>query len=201
MNRIHRIDPLVVPILDNPDLVYANRHRVESGFGIKGIVTCDHYRNDNLIHTQTGYNTFTTEGMARLLNIIFGDQSKAGSAIFYVGIFKNNVVPAVGDTAAAKLGTGKTYGECQDADYTPNTNKPAYTIATTTTASCTNAASAATFTIVVASMTVYGAFLSTVADKTASTGYLFAAKAFTTPRAVITADVLAVTYVVAATTS
>jgi hypothetical protein len=183
------------------DLKYGFEHRHESGLKLQGIVTADHYREGNLIHTQIGLNTFTTEGMARLLNIIFGDQSKAGAPIFYVGIFHNNVTPGVGDTAAACLGAAGTYGESQDADYTPNTNKPAYVIASTATASCTNAAAAATFTIVVASVTIYGAFLSTVPAKTATTGYLFAAKKFGTARAVITADVLAVTYVISCTTS
>ena len=185
----------------NTELEYAFRHMKESKIGLQGIVTCDHIRNDNLIHTQTGFNTFTTEGMARLLNIIFGDQSKTGAAIFYVGIFKNNVTPGLTDTAAAKLGAAGSYGECQDADYdSPLTDKPAYTIAATATASCTNAASTASFTMA-AGITVYGAFLSTVAAKTATTGYLFAAKKFAVARAVIDNDILAVTYVISCTTS
>jgi len=192
---------IIIPSRDEAEFVYAAKHMPESGLQFFGDVQCDHFRDNKLIHTQRGKNTFTTEGMARILNIIFGDQSKAGSAIFYVGIFKNNVTPAVGDTAAAKLGAAGSYGECQDADYSPATNKPAYTIAATATASCTNAASAATFTVIVASMTVYGAFLSTSPGKTAVDGYLFAAKKFGTPRAVITADVLAVTYVISCTTS
>jgi len=184
---------------ENPLVKYAVKHLAESDFAMHGMVTCDHYRNDELIHTQTGKNTFTTEGMARLLNIVF--RAQATEAAIYVGIFKNNVTPAVGATAAAKLGAAGTYGECQDADYdSPATNKPAYTIASTSTASCTNAASAASFTMA-GSITVYGAFLSTVAAKTATTGTLFAAKAFTSSRAVIDNDVLAVTYIITATTS
>jgi len=190
-----------MPLLDSVALRYAAKHKTESGLAFHGGVTCDHYRNSKLIHTQFGHNTFTTEGMARLLNIMFGDVAKAAAAIFYVGIFKNNVTPALGDTAAAKLGAAGTYGECQDADYdSPATNKPGYTIATTAAASCTNAAAAASFTMN-ASITVYGAFLSTEAAKTATTGYLTAAKKFGTARAVIADDVLAVTYVITATTS
>ena len=146
-------------------------------------------------------NSITTEGMAYLLNIIFGTTSKTGSAIFYVGIFKNNVTPAVGDTAAAKLGAAGAYGECQDADYdSPATDKPSYTIATTSTATCTNAASPASFTIA-GGITVYGAFLSTSKAKTATDGYLMCAKKFSASRAVIDDDVLSVTYVITATTS
>jgi hypothetical protein len=137
--------------------------------------------------------------MARILNIVFRAQTT--EAAIYVGIFKNNVTPAVGDTAAVKLGAAGTYGECQDADYdSPATNKPAYTIASTSTATCTNAASPASFTIN-ASITIYGAFLSTAAAKTATSGTLFCAKAFSSSRAVIADDVLSVTYVISCTTS
>lgn len=185
---------------DNANLRYAAKHQRESGIAFHGDVFTDHFRNGSLIHScNQGHNTFTTEGMARLLNIVFRAQTT--EAAIYCGIFKNNVTPAVGDTAAAKLGAAGTYGECQDADYdSPATNKPAYTIASTSTASCTNAASAASFTMN-ASITIYGAFLSTAAAKTATTGTLFCAKAFSSSRAVIADDVLAVTYVISATTS
>ena len=185
---------------DNADLRYAAKHVQESGLSVHGHVYTDHYRDGKLIHhCNQGGNTFTTEGMARILNIVFRAQTT--EANIYVGIFKNNVTPAVGDTAAAKLGAAGTYGECQDADYdSPATNKPAYTIAATSTASCTNAASTASFTMA-ASITVYGAFLSTVAAKTATTGTLFCAKAFTSSRAVIDNDVLAITYTLSLTTS
>ncbi len=186
---------------ENPIVQYAFKHLTESGLQFHGLVTCDHYRDGKLIHAQSGKNTFTTEGMAYLLNVMFGTTSKAGAAIFYVGIFKNNVTPGLTDTAAAKLGAAGSYGECQDADYaTPLTNKPAYTIASTSTASCTNAASAASFTIA-QGITVYGAFLGTAAAKTDVSGVLMSAKKFWTARPVVSADVLAVTYVVTATTS
>ncbi len=187
---------------DDAQLRYAAKHIGESGLQMHGHVLTDHFRNGLLLaHNDQGSNTFTTEGMAYLLNVIFGTTSKVGIPIFYVGIFKNNVTPAVGDTAAAKLGAAGSYGECQDADYdSPITNKPGYTIASTATASCTNTASAASFTVN-ASITVYGAFLSTSMAKTATDGYLMAAKKFGTARAVIDADVLAVTYVISCTTS
>jgi hypothetical protein len=185
---------------DNPVVQYAVKHLYESNLAFHGDVTCDHYRDGKLIHTQTGRNTFTTEGMAYLLNVMFYTTSKAGSAIFYVGIYHNNVTPATTSTAAACLGAAGTFGESQDADYTPNTNKPVYTTVSTSTASCTNAAAPAVFTVVTG-FTAYGAFLSTAQAKTATTGTLMAAKLFGTARAVITADILAVTYVVNCTTS
>jgi hypothetical protein len=199
MKLIHRVNPLVVPFRDDPDLRYSFKHRGFSGLAVHGLVTCEHFRKGNLIHTQTGPNTFTTEGMARILNIVFRAQTT--EAAIYCGIFKNSVTPAVGNTAAACLGAAGTYGECQDADYdSPATNKPAYTMASTSTAVATNTASKATF-VMNASITVYGAFLSTATAKTATSGTLFCGKAFTASRAVIADDELAVTYVLTLTTS
>ena len=199
MKLIHRVNPLVVPFRDDPDLRYSFRHRGFSGMAVHGLVTCEHFRNGNLIHTQTGLNTFTTEGMARILNIVFRAQTT--EAAIYCGIFKNNVTPALGNTAATALGAAGTYGECQDADYdSPATNKPAYTMASTATAVATNTASKATF-VMNASITVYGAFLSTAAAKTAVSGTLFCGKAFAASRAVIADDELAVTYTITLTTS
>jgi hypothetical protein len=183
------------------DIMYAAKHIRESKLALSGLVTLDHYRDNKLIHTEVGKNTFTTEGMNNLLDIIFGTSSKAGSNLFYVGIFKNNITPSLASTAAVCLGAAGTFGECLDADYSvPLSNKPGYVPAAAVGGSCTNAAASASFTIAQA-MTVYGAFLSTAAAKTANTGLLYAAKKFGTPRAVIAADVLAVTYVVSCTTS
>lgn len=197
MNRI----PIDLSNLGNTaDVRHAAKHFLDGGIALHGHVYTKHYRDGKLIHDcDQGGNTFTTEGMARILNIVF--RAQATEAAIYCGIFKNNVTPAVGDTAAAKLGAAGTYGECQDADYdSPATNKPAYTMASTSSAVATNTASPASFTIA-GSITVYGAFLSTVAAKTGTTGTLFCAKAFTTARAVIDNDVLAVTYVLTLTTS
>jgi len=180
-------------------LRYAARHLNESGLAFHGLVTCEHFRNNELIHRQTGSNIFTTEGMAMILNSIF--KAVAVNAVIYCGIFKTDVTPLVTHTAAAQLGTGGTYGECLDADYdSPATNKPVYTIATTATAVCTNTASKATF-VMNASITVYGAFLSTAAAKTATSGTLICAKKFTASRAVIADDELAVTYQITTTSS
>lgn len=187
-------------VLDYSDLRYAAKHLPESGLQLHGNVWTEHYRNGELIHAcDQGGNTFTTEGMARILNIVFRAQTT--EAAIYCGIFKNNVTPAVGDTAAVKLGAAGTYGECQDADYDdPATNRPAYTMASTSTAVATNTASKATF-VMNASITVYGAFLASSQAKTATTGTLFCAKAFTASRAVIADDELAVTYQITLTTS
>jgi hypothetical protein len=193
MNLIHKVPLIIEPAMDSM------KELLSGQMALKGMVTCEHYRHGGLIHEQTGFNTFTTEGMAKICNIIFGVTAKTGAIGTFVGLFKNNIVPAVGDTAA-KLGSGNAYGECQDADYTPATSKPNYTTAVTTTAGCTNAASKAEFTMA-AAITVYGAFISMVAAKTDVVGPLICAKKLTTARATEIGDVLAISYVVSLTTS
>ncbi len=189
----------IAQFLDNPDI----RHALKADpgvLGFEGLVTCEHVRNGNLIHTQTGKNTFTTVGMARLLNIVLHETSKAAAKIWYVGIFKNNITPALGDTAA-KLGSGNAFGECQDADYDdPLTNRPLYNTEATSTAVMSNVNAKAHF-VMAASITVYGAFLADQQAKTSSSGVLLCAKRFGTPRAVIDDDEIYVTYQVTCTTS
>lgn len=188
---------------ENREMKYALKHH-KDGLTFQGIWQCDQYRDGKLI--SGGYpeppNIFTTEGMARLLNIMFHDIAKAGSEIWYVGIFKNNVTPAVGNTSVAHLGSGNTYGACQDADYdSPATNHPAYTTADTATAVITNAVGGTASFTIAASITIYGAYLTTNQAKTATGGYLMCAKKFTASRAVIDNDVLAVTYQITCTSS
>ena len=180
-------------ITDPKDIAYALKHIQESKLTMHGHVWTEHWRKGKLLEAMDeGGNTFTTEGMAAILNTYF--KAVTQPAAIYCGIFKGNVTPALSDTAAAALGTSGRFTECLDADYgTPATNRPAYTIATTSTASITNTASKAEFTIA-ASITVYGAFLATSQAKTATTGALICGKRFTTSKACEADDQLAVTY-------
>lgn len=189
---------------DSPEARYAAKHAVESGIMLQGWFQCDVVRQGRLIsggHREPTPNTFTTEGMNRMLDIILGDTSKTGSNIYYVHLFKNNVTPAVGNTAATAMGAAGTYGICQDADYDdPATNAPSYTPAAAASASCTNSASKAEFTIK-ASITLYGACLSTIQAKTGTSGILLCAKKFTSSRNVVDDDEIYVNYTVTMTTS
>lgn len=193
---------IVESVKSNDEMMYALKHQ-NDGVSFQGIWQCDQFRNGKLI--AGGYpespNLFPTVGIGRMLTVYFHDIAKAAEEIFFVGLFKNNITPAAGDTAA-KLGNGNAYGECQDADYDlPLTDKPAYTTADTVTATITNAvAGKAEFTMA-ASITVYGAFLGTSKAKTAVDGYLTAAKKFDASRDVIDDDVLSVTYTISVTSS
>ena len=190
---------LVEMIRDSRDLLYKFKYLKESNLQLTGNVRLEHYRGNDCLYDSwmKKPNIFTTEGMAYINNLVFFSASKPSLitvSIWSVGIFKNNVTPALGDTAATKLGAAGAYGECQDADYSsPATNKPEYVSATTATAVLTNSASKASFTIA-QGITVYGAFLGTTQAKATGSGTLCCGKRFDTPRAVILADVLAVTY-------
>jgi len=197
MSNQFPINPFL-PAKDQPDLAYALKHLQESGLDFLGMVTAEHFRNGKLISRETGKNLFTVEGRALILNVIFGGTAKPSGV--YVGIFKNNVTPVAGDTAVDRLGASGTYGECQDADYDPATNRPEYVIAATTTADCTNAASRAEFTFKQA-ISVYGAFLVTSQAKTSTSGALISAKRFDNKKDVEDTDELAVKYEISATTS
>jgi len=202
MDRIIIPKPDIAHILDDANAMYGLKHAPESGFGLQGIYQCDQYRNGELI--AGGYpespNTFTTEGMNYILDVMFGTTSKTGAAIWYLGIYQNNVTPAVGNTAATCLGAAGTYGAVQATSDVDETVFETYTIAAAASASCTNAASKAEYTLA-DTMTIYGAFLGNSSDMTSVAGKLVSAKKFTASRSVIADDVLSITYVITLTTS
>jgi hypothetical protein len=201
MGRIIPVKMNMEPILENRELAYAVKHQGD-GMYFQGLWQCDQFRDGKLI--SGGYkeppNIFPTIGIGRMLTVYFHDLAKAEGNMFYVGIFLNNITPVAGDTAA-KLGAAGAYGEGQDASYDlPLTDKPAYTTVDTTTATITNSASKAEFTIA-DTVVVYGAFLGTSKAKTAVDGYLTAAKRFTSSRSCIDDDVLSIQYDISVSSS
>ena len=181
-------------ITDPKEIAYALKHILDSNLEATGNWFLEHRRDGKILHSawEPNHNTFTTEGLALMHNVLWGATAKP--AQIYCGLFKNNVTPALADTALAKLGAGSTYGECQDADYdSPATNRAEFEIAATTTAVATNAAAKCEFVMANASaITLYGGFLCTAAAKTATTGTLICAKAFATPRPVSDNDEISV---------
>lgn len=160
--------------------------------GFTGTVFMKHSRNGRVIYQEVSKNLIVDEGLNHFLNVVMGATAKIST--WYVGIFTNNVTPAAADVPATELGAAGTYGEGQDADYDlPLTNKPEYIDAPATAKVMSNSGTPASFTIA-ATITVYGAFISSVAAKTATTGTLLAAKKFDASRAVIDNDVLTVQY-------
>lgn len=183
------------PFRDNDELRYAAKHRLESHIHVIGQWQCDVFRKGVLV--SGGYweppNTFTYEGLDYLLDIVFYTTSKAASRIWYVGLFDLNVTPATSSTAAACLGAAGTFGALQAAEFDESTY-PAYTTAAGVDGVITNSANKAEYTIASVSNTLYGAFLSTSNDPTETSCYLMAAKKFTSSRAVVADDEVAITY-------
>ena len=200
LNLKNQIDALMA----NDDVRHGILSKCLPEFKLQGDVWLSHKRGNILLldNEYQGHNTFTTEGMAYLLNLVFHNSSKAAADIWYVFLFKaSSVTPALADTAATKLGAAGTYQECQDADYdSPITNRPSYTLATTTTASITNSAARAEF-VIASGITVYGAGLTDTAPKTDTSGHLMCAKKFTSARPVVADDELLITYQISCTTS
>lgn len=166
---------------------------MRGNMGITGIVTLKHYRDNKMIYqNEESHNLIVDQGLNHFLNVVMGASAKITT--WYVGIFTNNVTPAAADTPAAQLGAAGTYGEGQDADYDlPLTNKPEYIDAVAAAKVMSNSGTPASFTIA-ATLTIYGAFISSITAKTATTGTLLAAKQFDASRAVIDNDVLTVQY-------
>lgn len=164
---------------------------LEGDLRLRGVWTVEHWRDGKVIHEQQGKNLITTVGLNHILDVVLGSTSK--SATWYCGIFKGNITPVSGDTAGVCLGAVGTYTECQDADYTPATNRPTYVPASAAAGIITNSASKAQYNIA-QSITVYGAFLVDSQAKTSTSGTLISAKRFDVSRAVINGDILYVTY-------
>ena len=192
----------IITIRDKKEMLYAIKHQ-NDGLKFQGIWQADQFRDGELI--SGGYpeppNIFTTEGLAYLLNIMFYTTSKEGALIWYCGLFKGNVTPLAGDTAAAKLGAGGGYDECQSTEDYDETARQSYTTATTVTEVITNAVGGKAGFTMANNITVHGAFLTNTSPTTDKTGKLMCAKKFTNSRAVIDGDELAITYQITCTSS
>lgn len=153
-----------------------------------GVFHVEQYRNGVLIDEWDTKNVVTDEGINHSLNVTFNAQSQVTT--WYVGLFVNNYTPVSGDTAATFPGSA---GEATT-QYSEG-SRQTYVEAASTAKSITNSANKATFTAA-ATVTVYGAFLSSVATKGATTGVLMAAAKFATAKALETGDQLLVTYTI-----
>ena len=127
-------------------------------------------------------NLVVNAGLDDLLDKYF--KGSTYSAAHYVGL-KGTGIVAAGDTMASHAGWAELTAYDEAA-------RPAYTPGSVSGQSVSNTASAAEFTIN-ATVTVYGAFLTTNDTKGGTTGTLYGAVDFAVPRSVIDDDVLRVT--------
>lgn len=160
---------------------------------LRGVWEFWHYRRDLLgqhrliDRWRTPPNLIVDEGKNHILNVYFAGVSQINP--WYVGLFEGNYTPVAGDTGAT-FPTVST--ECTAYD---EVSRPEFEEATSTAKSITNDANRAIFTFN-ATKTLYGGFLISQASKGANGGFLFAAKQFAAPRAVIATDILQVAYTV-----
>ena len=135
-------------------------------------------------------NKVTSVGIQDTLDVVLRNQAQ--TATWSVGLYQNNLTPAIGMTTA-DIGTVPgvsvieefvAYAEAARVDYTP-------TAATLT--NITNSTARSVFTVN-GGATVYGMFLTNNATKAAGTGLLFSVGSFATAATVQSGDTIEVTY-------
>jgi len=168
-------------------------NEIKSGAKLSGKYIVECYRNGKLLWKDKCHNIITDEGLKRILDVFFGGagSNNTQTATWYVGLFNDNHTCDGAETYDVPVFT-------EDIDYSSAT-RPAFVEAAATAAFLvTNTASKASFTIVTGGQTLYGAALFSTSTKgdhaSGANNVLFSCAKFTTPRAVIAADVVNVTY-------
>lgn len=141
-------------------------------------------RDGEVIDEWAKTNLIVNQGLDHILATEFA--SGAQIAAWFMGVFTGNYVPVATDTAAS-ISANAT----ETSAYSGSSRLP-YT-AVEGGQQVTNAAAPATFTFTSA-LTIYGAFVASASGFQATTGVLFAAAQFATPKAVAVNDQLLLTY-------
>lgn len=165
---------------------------VEEALIAHGLLRVECVRDGRVIWVDEGPNLIVTTGRNKLL-----DETLSGSsytAAWYIGLINDAAFSAIaaGDTMASHAGWAETSG------YTAGT-RPAASFSAAASGS-KQTSSAVSFSINT-TVTVNGIFLADNSTKGGSTGVLFAAKSFTSPRACQNGDTLNVTYTASLTAS
>ena len=158
---------------------------MSSKVGIGGIFSYELRRKDGTVETWENHNLVVNQGLNHILDVVL--HATAAVSPWYVGIYEGNYTPLATDTAATIVAAST---ECTAYD---EATRQEYVEAAASSQSTTNSASRATFTFN-ATKTIYGAFLSSVSTKSATTGTLLAADKAATGKAVTSGDQLLVTY-------
>jgi hypothetical protein len=151
---------------------------------LKGNWQLEHWRNGELIHKEDFTNLITNAGLNYLLDVALSGAS--ATTTWYIGLTDGTPTVAAGDTMSSHGGWAEV------TDYS-QANRVTWSEAGVSAQSITNSASPASFSIN-ATVTVGGAFLTSVNTKGGTTGTLFAVGAFTAgDRSFINGDTLNVT--------
>ncbi len=161
----------------------------KAGFKLKGELVAECYRGSKLLWVDKTHNLVTTEGLNRILNVMFGGTTQ--TATWYVGLVETDTAPAAAMNYDVPVFTESTsYDEA---------TRPAYTESASTAGSITNSASKAAFTIS-ATKTMYGAALFSINTKgdhtSGANNVLYCYAKFSASRAVVDDDVINVTYTI-----
>lgn len=158
---------------------------------VGGQFFCKLIRNNGDIETFISQNLVLNQGLDTLLATTFTGQGQVPQ--WYLAPFSNNYAPVSTDTAATLPGNA---GE--NTTYTSST-RVAYS-GTENNQQVTNAGSLANFTFN-ATVTIYGAFLTSSATKLSTSGVAFAAAQFASPKNVESGDQLLLGYQFAASST
>lgn len=126
-------------------------------------------------------NIIPAEGLNDFLNVYFAGGTQ--HAQWYVGIFEGNYTPLATDTAAnfpTRATESTAYNEAA---------RPLWANDAVTNGNIVNSTTRATFTLS-AAKTIYGAFLTPVSTKNATTGILVSAAKFANPKVLDVGDQL-----------
>ena len=161
---------------------------------VGGVFDTEHRRGGDLIGRDVSPNIIPTEGLNHLLDVLAHGASQIDP--WYVALFKGNVTPGL-------TLTGETFNNvCTEATEYDETTRVAYDEAAADGGIMSNADNRAVFTMN-AAITVYGGALLQAAAKSDATAgnKILAASRFSTSRAVVDDDELAVKYTLTATSS
>ncbi len=159
---------------------------------VGGYFTYEHIRDGKVIDTWKEKNIVVNTGLNYIL-----DAALSGGTVntaHYVGLFSNNYTPnnaGVGTLITDLTEVNAKYNE---------TTRPIWSEAGASSQTISNSASPAAFTFN-ASETIYGAFLISNNTKGGTTGTLIAASKFASSRAMLSSDVLNVTYTLSASST
>jgi len=179
---INELNKLANRVTDSPELGLTK-------FKTKYSFEC-YDKHGNLKWTDSFENLVVTEGLNLLITNSF--KTIPGSVTWFVGLKGSGTVVA-GDTMSSHAGWSEvtTYDEA---------NRPGFTAGTVASGSVNNSAAKAVFTIS-GTVTVNGAFLTSNNTKGGTTGSLYGAGDFGSPRSLVDNDVLNVQVDITATAS
>lgn len=158
---------------------------LDGSIPVMGVFDVEIRRGGKVIARDISSNIVTTEGLNHILDVVL--HGTAATATWYIAPFEGNYTPVAGLTAATFTAAAT---ECTAYD---EATRVAYNEAAAASGVTTNSANRAVFTIN-ASKTLYGAAIISASAKSATSGTLLAAARFSSSRAVVDDDEVAIAY-------